>query len=273
MSRKPDPQPNSQSTALRSFVVALADEASSSLAGGVRAAVMAKGRRDVVTSADLATEHLLRRRILARFPDDRLVGEEYGASSSPHHTRTWWIDPIDGTANFVRGDDRWCVSIAVGNAEEGLIAAAIGVPSSGECFSAARGGGATIDGRPLQVSTPTDLGECVVASGFGDRPDSASSLASWSAVLPRVRGVRCSGSAALDLCDVARGYLDAYWEQGIAEWDTAAGILIALESGAAVSTLRGEPVTTPARAVLAAAPTIHGHMVSLVQPDAEGDAE
>ena len=218
-----------------------------------RFAVTSKGPRDLVTEADVAAQREIRRVVLEAFPDHGFVGEEAdGAAAGPpsgaagHAGRgtRWIVDPLDGTTNYVHGYPAWCVSIALAT-EAGLEVGAILDPVRGECFSARRGGGAFLDGRPIRVAPVTTLDEALVAVSFppqvtADTP----AVADFLAVVSRAHSIRRSGSTALNLAYVACGRLHAFWARRIACWDAAAGLLIAREAGAVV-----EPFAAAAAAV------------------------
>ena len=191
---------------------------------------------DVVTEADQAAERLIAERLLAARPGDGLVGEE-GAVSASSSGVTWVVDPIDGTVNYLYEIPQYAVSIAarVGEGLDGVVAGAVVDVAKGECFTATRGGGAWLGERRLRVRDVAPMGQRLVATGFNyERPVRELQGRAVAALLPHVRDVRRLGSAALDLCGLAAGRLDAYVEEGLAEWDLAAGGLVAREAGARV---------------------------------------
>jgi myo-inositol-1(or 4)-monophosphatase len=224
---------------------------------------------DVVTAADRAVEELLVGRLREARPDDGLLGEEGGALAGTSGL-TWVVDPIDGTVNYLYGIPQWAVSIGL---EDGT-GAVVGVvydPSKDELWQAVRGQGACLDGAPLACSGATELSQSLVGTGFGydARRRSAQSRA-LPDLLPKVRDIRRLGSGALDLCSVAAGRLDGYYEQGLSPWDLSAGALIAREAGALVTGLRGRDASYDL--VLAAAPGIHQALHDLlVAHDADAD--
>jgi len=193
---------------------------------------------DLVTTADSQAEALIVQLILDRRPNDSILGEE-GNSHQGSSGVVWHIDPIDGTTNYVYGIPAYCVSI--GAAIEGQLAAgAVYDPSMDELFVATRGRGAQVNGKPVSASQKTELATALVATGFSYQPQTRHQQAlRMVEVLPLVRDMRRSGSAALDLCAVACGRVDAYFEQGLNMWDLAAGALIASEAGARVENLDG----------------------------------
>ena len=230
------------------------------------AATRKSSRTDLATDADRASEELLRAGILAERPDDAILGEE-GGRSAGRSGLTWVIDPLDGTTNFVYGFPAWAVSIAVADAD-GSVAGVVHDPVRAETFEATRGGGARLNGSHLALPSPPPLGEALVATGFGYDPGRRRRQAALlPAVLPAVRDIRRAGSAALDLCWVAAGRVDAFYEAGLQPWDLAAGLLVAAEAGAAHREVAG-PVDVPILAV--AAPELLGQLVGLLATAAPG---
>jgi myo-inositol-1(or 4)-monophosphatase len=195
---------------------------------------------DIVTEMDQASERLLVEHISAARPDDGFLGEE-GADRAGSSGVAWVIDPIDGTVNYLYEIPAFAVSIGVRVGDE----VAVGVvhnPVTGELWAARRGHGATLDGRPIRVNAAPDLAMALVATGFGYQSARRARQAEvLRAVLPQIRDIRRFGAASLDLCGVACGRVDGYYEQGLAPWDLAAGGLIAAEAGARVAGLRGRP--------------------------------
>jgi myo-inositol-1(or 4)-monophosphatase len=188
---------------------------------------------DVVTASDTALEELVRERLAQLRPGEPVVGEE-GGGDATDGAITWVVDPIDGTVNFLYGLPWYAVSLAA--TRDGVsLAGAVVEPASGRLWSAARGAGATCDGRKLRCSAETDLALTLVGTGFAYSPQRRARQAAFlEGMLPRVRDLRRSGSSALDLCAVAAGWLDAYLEHGPNWWDWAAAALIAAEAGAVV---------------------------------------
>lgn len=211
---------------------------------------------DVVTAMDLASEELLRRRLAELRPRDGILGEEQGYVLGTSGV-TWVVDPIDGTVNYLYGLPAYAVSVAavVGPAgDDGraphpatwtVVAGCVHAPTDGRTFRAGLGLGATLDGRPLRAEEPPALSGCLVGTGFGylatRRRAQARVLAD---LLPRVRDIRRIGSAALDICNLAAGHLDLYYERGLAPWDLAAASLVAQEAGLQVTGLRGRAAGT-----------------------------
>lgn len=194
----------------------------------------------MVSDADREAEATIEGVLLEARPDDGLLAEE-GARSEASSGRRWVVDPLDGTTNYLYGIPAWSVSIALEDADGG----AVGVvydPVRGETFTALRGRGAELNGHPLRLAAADRLDTALIATGFGyDAGDRAVQAQVLTTVLPRVRDIRRAGAASLDLCSVAAGRVDAYYERGLSRWDWAAGSLIAAEAGASVRELAGEP--------------------------------
>ncbi len=233
---------------------------------------------DVVTVMDERSEQLLRELLLTARPHDALLGEE-GDDVSGTSGITWVVDPIDGTVNYLYGIPAYAVSIAAVTGDprdpggHDVLAGCVHNPVSGETFTATRGGGAFLDGRPLRVSGQTDLAQSLVATGFGYAASRRRRQADVvAALLPVVRDIRRMGSGALDLCQVACARVDAYYERGLQPWDLAAGGLVAREAGALVTGLGEAPAGE--QLVLAAAPALHAQMQRLLaplRPDTDAD--
>ncbi|GAA2203950.1 inositol monophosphatase family protein [Nonomuraea monospora] len=218
---------------------------------------------DVVTTLDKASEELIRERVLAARPGDRILGEEGGEEPGESDVR-WIVDPIDGTVNFLYGLPDWAVSIAVEVRGE-IVAGVVNVPARGEVFTAARGQGAWLNGSPLRCNTGVPLAQALVSTGFGylvGRREVQGQVVAH--VLPRVRDIRRGGSCAVDLCSLAAGRVDAYYERGINPWDYAAAGLVATEAGARLAGLNGRPVS-PDYAVCAA-PGLFEELHDLLAP-------
>ncbi|HVL99726.1 MAG TPA: inositol monophosphatase family protein [Egibacteraceae bacterium] len=211
---------------------------------------------DPVSDADRASEKLLVSTIVAERPDDGILGEE-GADRPARSGLRWVLDPLDGTVNYLYRFPAWCVSVACEDRVGGAWSAVVGVvhdPLRGETFCAVRGGGARLNGRPLSVNDPVPLERALVATGFGyDAEHRCRQAAIVAGLLPRVRDIRRAGSAALDLCALAAGRVDGYYEDTPSRWDWAAGALLAAEAGAVVGPLLA-PDGNPG--VLAAGPAL-----------------
>jgi myo-inositol-1(or 4)-monophosphatase len=189
---------------------------------------------DVVTAGDLAVEKLVRERLARLRPGEPVLGEEAGGAEPSGDGVCWVVDPIDGTVNYLYGFPWYAVSLAA-QVDGVSVAAAVVEPSSGRRWTAARGGGAFLDGRRLEVSSATRLDLSLVATGFGYRAERrARQAAGVAGLLSRVRDIRRAGAASLDLCAVAAGWIDGYFEHGLNRWDWAGGALVAEEAGAVV---------------------------------------
>jgi myo-inositol-1(or 4)-monophosphatase len=206
---------------------------------------------DMVSDADRAAEEAISSLLQAERPDDALLGEE-GLSAGGESGRRWVVDPLDGTTNYLYRLRAWCVSVALEDADGGLVGV-VHDPLAGETFLAARGEGAWLNGARIRVRAEGELARALVATGFGYDPDVRAGQAEvLRRVLPRVRDVRRAGAAALDLCHVAAGRLDGYYERGVQPWDWAAGALIIREAGGEVLPLvGGRPGLAAARPGLA----------------------
>ncbi len=215
---------------------------------------------DLVTDLDRAAEARIVDRILQARPEDGVLGEEGGERSGSSGVR-WVIDPLDGTTNYVYGYPAYGVSIAA-EIDGGTVAGVVVDVVSRERYTATAGHGARCDDRPLRVSTATELPMALLGTGFSyDPPTRRRQAEVLATVLPAVRDLRRSGSAALDLCRLAAGRLDGFWERGLAPWDRAAGALIATEAGARVGRLgSAEPMT-----LLAAPPGLYGALETLLE--------
>jgi myo-inositol-1(or 4)-monophosphatase len=221
--------------------------------------IRTKGSRiDLVTEVDHACEALIVGEIERLRPDDAILAEEGGGLDRDGAEWRWIIDPLDGTTNYAHGFPRFCVSIGV--ERDGIRTVAVVLdPLLDELFVAVRGHGAWIRNRVVRVSSESDLGEALVATGFAYdvRKSREDNVAEFARVLKGARGLRRDGSAALDLCYVAAGRLDAYWEQKLSPWDVAAGILIVEEAGGRVSDMRGGPPPSSGRQIVASNGRVH----------------
>jgi myo-inositol-1(or 4)-monophosphatase len=239
---------------VRSITLEAADFAAERRREGVSVVATKSSAVDVVTQVDRDTEALIRRRIREVRPDDGFFGEESGAEPGSSGLN-WIVDPIDGTVNFLYGIPHWCVSVAVVEGEPdplswNALAGCIVNPSAGEIYTATDGGGAFLGDSPLRVGSAPSLDHALVATGFYyDADDRAHQGAVVARLLPLVRDIRRLGSGALDLCAVATGRVDAYFESHLSPWDHAAAALVAREAGAVVTGGAGRP--TDARLTLA----------------------
>jgi myo-inositol-1(or 4)-monophosphatase len=215
---------------------------------------------DMVSDADREAEELLQAILLDARPLDGLLGEE-GAGVEGVTGLRWVVDPLDGTTNFVFGYPQWAVSVAVEDAD-GPLAGAIYDPSRDELFSAHRKGGATLGGRRIHVRSTTEIGQALVATGFGYSSKRRAAQAEQVArVIGSIRDIRRGGAAAIDLAWVACGRLDGYWETGLNPWDWAAGSLLVVEAGGRWSCAPGP---LGADQAVAACPGVYDHLSALV---------
>jgi myo-inositol-1(or 4)-monophosphatase len=225
-----------------------------------------KGTIDLVTEVDLAVERMFREMIGARFPDHQILAEEMGGAAGVPPGPCWVFDPVDGTTNFAHGLPIFCASLALeidGVAE----VAAVYDPNRRELFTAERGGGAFLNGAPLRVSSAQQLVDAMLVTGFPydvhTRVDEIVGL--FAKFVGRARAVRRLGSAAVDLCWVAAGRMDGFWESDLKPWDIAGGALIVAEAGGRVTTLSGTPFTSRGGHVLATNGHLHDAMLDVIR--------
>jgi myo-inositol-1(or 4)-monophosphatase len=225
-----------------------------------------KGEIDLVTEADLLSENIIVEIIGRNFPQDNILTEESGELGR-NSERLWIIDPLDGTTNFAHSFPFFAVSIAL-QVDNEIVLGMVYNPLMGEYFEAVKGEGAFLNKTPIKVSPAKDLKESLVATGFPYRvykePGSIIELLKRMIVL--VQGVRRPGSASIDLCYVASGRLDGFWEEGLQPWDTAAGSLIVMEAGGMVSNYEGEKYSPFQKSIVAANPFIHQKMLEVISP-------
>jgi myo-inositol-1(or 4)-monophosphatase len=217
---------------------------------------------DLVSDADRDAEKLLVTMVEAERPEDGILGEEGGGRTSASGLR-WILDPLDGTVNFLFGIPAWCVSVAVEDTR-GTLVGVVHDPTRDETFSAVRGDGARLNGEAIEVSARGDLATALIGTGFAYDVRGRTVQASLIPhVLPRVRDIRRAGSAALDLCSVACGRLDGFYEASMEVWDKAAGTLLVTEAGGRVSELAA-PLESLSPGVIAAGPALHESLRDLV---------
>src|SRR5215831_18972731 len=215
-----------------------------------------KGDVDLVTEADRSSEKLIVTRIRKMWPRHDLMAEE-GSRIETGSDFRWYIDPLDGTTNFAHGYPVFCVSLALEYKGE-RIAGVLYDPCRDEMFAAEKGGGARLNGRPIHVSKVTRLAESLVGTGFpSHKRHKNPNIHFYHQITLRSHGVRRAGSAALDLCYVASGRLDGFWEFNLNPWDTAAGVLIVEEAGGRVTNFAGGPFELHSRETLASNGLIH----------------
>jgi len=248
-------------------------------AGAILSAEMArpkqisyKGDVDLVTETDKRSEELIVARIRNHFPQHAIVAEEGGEGSVAKSRHTWHVDPLDGTTNFAHGYP--CVAVSIGLLEDGdPLVAAVFNPFANEMFSAARGEGAFLNHKPICVSTVEKLSRSLLATGFPtDKVARSTNIHYYWGYTLRTHGIRRDGSAALDLCSVACGRFDAFWEFGLKSWDTAAGALIVREAGGTVTDMSGRPFHPGDREILATNGRIQAEMQAVAADIAERSA-
>jgi myo-inositol-1(or 4)-monophosphatase len=221
-----------------------------------------KGAIDLVTSVDRECERKIVRIIQENFPGHSILAEEETNVEAPQSPYRWIIDPLDGTTNFAHGYPQFCVSIALEQNRE-IIVGLDYDPLRRECFRAVRGQGATLNGQPIQTSPVNELDKALLATGFpyDHREHADYYLGYFSAFMTRCQGIRRNGAAALDLCYVACGRLDGFWELKLKPWDIAAGALIVGEAGGKLSNFSGAPLLLSGNETLAANAQLHEEMV------------
>ncbi|PSK84209.1 myo-inositol-1(or 4)-monophosphatase [Murinocardiopsis flavida] len=230
---------------------------------GIRVLDTKSSPTDVVTAMDRAAEEQIRRRLLGARPGDAWLGEEGGEEAGTSGVR-WIVDPIDGTVNYLYGRREWAVSIAA-EVDGEIVAGVVAAPALGETFTATRGGGASVNGEPLRAPGAVALDMALVGTGFGyEARRRAHQAAVLATVLPRVRDIRRVGAAALDLCDLARGRINGYYERGTNAWDWGAAALVAAEAGVRVGGLRGAGPGSDL--VIAAVPGLFEELHDLLEP-------
>jgi myo-inositol-1(or 4)-monophosphatase len=229
-----------------------------------RVTVEYKGEADLVTVADRKSELLIRERLLERWPSFDILGEEGGLQDTGSDYR-WYVDPLDGTTNFAHGFPVFCVSMGLEYKGE-RIAGVIYDPTRDELFAAERGGGAFLNQQPIRVSKVARLAECLVATGFpSHKRHKNPNIFFYHQITLHTHGVRRAGSAALDLCYVACGRLDGFWEFNLNPWDTAAGVLMVAEAGGKVSDFKGGPFQLDSRETLASNGLVHDQLLNEIE--------
>jgi len=243
---------------LVSAMEAIAREAGALLMGFFRQRVKIeyKGDADLVTIADRTSEACILERIRQQFPTHDVMGEE-GARIETGSDYKWYVDPLDGTTNFAHGFPVFCVSLGVDYQGE-RVAGVVYDPTRDEMFAAELGSGARLNGQPTRVSATARLSECLLGTGFpSHKRHENPNIYFYHQITLRTHGVRRAGSAALDLCSVAAGRFDGFWEFNLNPWDTAAGVLIAQEAGGTVTDFAGGPFQLDSRETLATNGLIH----------------
>lgn len=255
-------------TDLHVFASKLALEAGKILKAGFskRMTVTYKGRIDPVTEIDLKSERFIVNRVKRRFPSHDIVTEENTARRTHGAEFRWIIDPLDGTVNFAHGFPIYCVSIAV-ECQGEVIAGAVCDPERNELFHATLGGGAYLNKRPITVSTERNLERALLATGFAYDigTSKTNNLGFFARMAKEAQGLRRPGSAAIDICWLAAGRLDGFWELKLHPWDTAAAELILREAGGKSTRVNGRPFSIYDPDLLASNGLIHGAMRKVLQ--------
>jgi myo-inositol-1(or 4)-monophosphatase len=231
---------------------------------GERQEISFKSDVDLVTAADREAEQVIVEAIAAAFPDHGIVAEESAARPGRDGHR-WYIDPLDGTTNFAHAYPQFAVSIALAHGDD-LLVGVVHDPMRDETFAAVRGGGARLNGAPIAVSETDRLEHALLGTGFpyDRRQHTEFYLAFFAEGMRRAQGVRRAGSAALDLCYIACGRLDAFWEWKLRPWDTAAGRLIVEEAGGRVTDFTGRPHQLAGPETAASNTRLHGELLEML---------
>jgi myo-inositol-1(or 4)-monophosphatase len=224
-----------------------------------------KAHADFVSDVDTAAERIIRQSLGELVPDAKVMGEELSPDSAPGAGTHFIVDPLDGTTNFLHGYPEYAVSIALvldGDLSAGVVQNAV----TGECFTASIGGGAERNGSRISVSPNTDPSRALVGTGFPFRSFAHVKryLQQFEAVSRATSGIRRAGSAALDLCDVACGRFDAFWELELSPWDFSAGVLIIREAGGVVTTVDGGEVPYTPSSIAAGSPAMHRWLLGVL---------
>jgi myo-inositol-1(or 4)-monophosphatase len=226
-----------------------------------------KKHNDFVSEVDRAAEDSIIETILEAYPKHAILAEESGAKGVGQAEYEWIIDPIDGTTNFIHGHPQYAISIALahkGQVQQGVVYD----PNRNDLFTASRGVGAFLNDRRIRVSKRTLMNECVISTGFPvvDQSYVDTYLAMLKDVLARTAGVRREGAASLDLCNVACGRVDGFWEFNLKPWDIAAGSLLIQEAGGIVTDMKGEQDWFETGDIVAASPKVLAQLLHLITP-------
>ncbi len=230
-----------------------------------------KNAVNLVTDADTQAEQAIIERIREAHPEHQILAEEQGIVVQNDSPYKWVIDPLDGTTNFAHGFPAYCVSIGV-EYQRACILGVVFDPTRQELFVGEMGSGAFLNDQPIRVSQTASLNAALVVTGFGYdiRETSNNNLDYFARFALRAQGIRRMGAAALDLCYVASGRLDGYWELKLHPWDTAAGVVILEEAGGQVTDLQGNPYSIYGTGIVASNGQFHNEMVDVLR---QGDAE
>ncbi len=233
---------------------------------GTQLKIDKKGAIDLVTEVDVAVERMFRALVAERFPDHVVLAEELGGGDLPPGRPCWIFDPLDGTTNYAHGFPVFAASLAL--EIDGIVeVGAIYDPTRRELFTATRGGGAYLNGVPMRVSAIASLVDALLVTGFpySIHEDRGNLVDLFAAFLSKAQAVRRLGSAALDLCYVAAGRMDAFWEQHLKPWDMAAGALMLAEAGGRISRLDGGPFDVRGGQLVASNGLLHDQLLDVVR--------
>lgn len=232
---------------------------------GTRIDISHKGSINLVTDVDLASEKLIREAISTYYPRHEILAEEGGLTESSSEYR-WVVDPLDGTTNYAHGYPVFCVSIALEHQGE-IVVGVVYDPMREELFTAERGGGAALNSRPIRVSMIDDLTQGILSTGFpyDIKTSKLTNLDHWANFAMNAQALRRDGAAALDLCYVACGRYDGFWELNLSPWDTAAGALIVAEAGGRVTDFTGGAFSNYKPEVVASNGKIHDLMIEVLE--------
>jgi len=259
---------------MRDVAIAAAREAGAAVRAvaeqGVKQIVFkGEGKRDLVTEADKRSEQIIIDAIARRYPDHRILAEE-GTSTGGNGAYRWIVDPLDGTTNFAHQYPLYCVSLAVEHAGEPVVGVVF-APYMNELFVAIKGGGATLNGVPIAVSDVTDLIGGLLCTGFPYRLDGpTNNLVNWGNFVLRTQATRRDGAAALDLCYVAAGRFDGFWELNLQPWDMAAGALMIREAGGTISDPYGNPFRVDGHDIVGSNGHLHTKMLEVLAMSKNG---
>lgn len=231
--------------------------------------IFKKGVIDLVTEVDRTCEDAILRRLRSAFPDHDIVTEESQLAQTGSRY-VWFVDPLDGTTNFAHGYPFFCTSVAL-TVDGVAVAGAVYDPLKDELFTAARGAGAHLNGRRLRVSAATELLQSLLITGFPYdlRDDLQAKLRLFNRFMGHARAIRRDGAAALDLCYVAAGRVDGFWEERLQPWDMMAGVVMIEEAGGLITRFDGSPVGLSADEMVAAGPALHAAMLEVLRQDRE----
>ncbi len=248
------------------FAIRVAQEAGRLLRDrvGTKIDVAHKGAINIVTDVDIASERLIREAIANQYPRHQVLAEEGGLAESRSEYR-WVIDPLDGTTNFAHGYPIFCVSIALEYQGETILGVVYD-PMRDELFTAERGGGSTLNHRPIRVSSTDSMMQSMLSTGFpyDIRTSTLTNLDHWANFAMSAQALRRDGAAAIDLCYVACGRFDGFWELNLSPWDMAAGGLIVTEAGGQVTDFSGGEFSIYKPEIIASNGLIHNRMVEII---------